>query len=422
MKFGFRTPSFKRSLSAATKGAAKRALMREIVPYYGKRGMGWSNPKKAAYNHLYNMTTASPIDIVLDKPKSSRQSSPQKEITQVDYENKANALTAYKRGLKQCEIPLALMDYIKDDISNINPIHKAIRRLHTYVSGYMNKPLSCGYDYCEMCDERLDNLQRINPNVKEICLYIIHYIRKGLSADDIFAILSKAMPKPFNGLDSLLGTIWVAKFRDKTYALEFELPSVVMFYEVDPKTLNPNTNNSYGLGYSVIDGIIKFRGGVYIGKACNFVSGRLDDSKLCIICSSLSPNREWVDFPIYFTRTTKQVVNLAIYVIAPTIDKISDKKRQTEESYKSEQLELSDTIEPQTKPVEIALTKETADINPQYNSVKTKQVSNANIIKSILMLLGVIAGFSLLIWIIAEFVFPVLLFGLIFFSFLFAKT
>ena len=114
-------------------------------------------------------------------------------------------------------------------------------------------------------------------------------------------------------------------------------------------------------------------------------------------------------------------MNLAIYDIAPTIDKISGKKRQTEESYKSEQLELSDTIEPQTKPVEIALTKETADINPQYNSVKTKQVSNANIIKSILMLLGVIAGFSLLIWIIAEFVFPVLLFGLIFLSFLFAK-
>ncbi len=208
MKFGFRTPSFKRSLSAATKGAAKRALMREIVPYYGKRGMGWSNPKKAAYNHLYNMTTANPIDIVLDRTKSTRISSPQKEVTQVDYENKANALTAYKRGLKQCEIPLALMDYIKDDISNTNPIHKAIRRLHTYVSGYMNKPISCGYDYCEMCDERLDNLQRINPNVKEICLYIVHYIRKGLSADDIFTILSKAMSKPFNGLDSLLGTIW----------------------------------------------------------------------------------------------------------------------------------------------------------------------------------------------------------------------
>ena len=418
MKFGFRTPSFKRSLSAATKGAAKRALMREIVPYYGKRGMGWSNPKKAAYNHLYNMTTANPIDIVLDKPKSSRQSSPQKEITQVDYENKANALTAYKRGLKQCEIPLALMDYIKDDISNTNPIHKAIRRLHTYVSGYMNKPLSCGYDYCEMCDERLDNLQRINPNVKEICQYIIHYIRKDLSADDIFAILSKAMPKPFNGLDSLLGTIWVAKFRDKTYALEFERPTGATIYEVDPKTLAPNTKNSYGLGYSVEDGVIKLSGYAYIG---NFISGRLDKDKLCIICSSLSPNREWVDSPIYFTRTTKQVVNLAIYDVAPMIDRISDKKKQTKESYQSEQLELCDTIEPQTKPLEIAPTKETANINTQYNSVKTKQVFNVNIIKSILMLLGVIAGFSLLIWIIAEFVVPVLLLGLICLSFLFAK-
>lgn len=72
MKFGFRTPSFKRSLSAATKGAAKRALMREIVPYYGKRGMGWSNPKKAAYNRVYNMTTASPIDIITDKSKGSK--------------------------------------------------------------------------------------------------------------------------------------------------------------------------------------------------------------------------------------------------------------------------------------------------------------------------------------------------------------
>ena len=72
MKFGLRTPSFKRSLSAATKGAAKRALMREIVPYYGKRGMGWANPKKAAYNSVYNMTTASPIDILTDKPKDRK--------------------------------------------------------------------------------------------------------------------------------------------------------------------------------------------------------------------------------------------------------------------------------------------------------------------------------------------------------------
>lgn len=190
MKFGFRTPSFKRSLSAATKGAAKRALMREIVPYYGKRGMGWSNPQKAAYNHLYNMTTANPIDIVLDRTKSTRMSSPQKEITQVDYENKANALAIYKRGLKQCEIPMALSEYIKDDILNDSPMYKAIRRLHSYVLGYMNKPMSCGFDYCDMCNERLLKLQRISPEVKEICLNIVKCIRRDLSANDIFMALS----------------------------------------------------------------------------------------------------------------------------------------------------------------------------------------------------------------------------------------
>ena len=63
MKFGLRTPSFKRSLSAATKGAAKRALMREIVPYYGKRGMGWANPKKAAYNKVYKKTSFGIMDL-----------------------------------------------------------------------------------------------------------------------------------------------------------------------------------------------------------------------------------------------------------------------------------------------------------------------------------------------------------------------
>ena len=67
MRYGFRTPSFKRSISAATKGAAKRALMREIVPNYDKRGMGWANPKKAAYNRVYNMTTANSFDIFTNK-------------------------------------------------------------------------------------------------------------------------------------------------------------------------------------------------------------------------------------------------------------------------------------------------------------------------------------------------------------------
>lgn len=58
MKFGLRTPSIKKSFSARTTGRAKRAIKKAIIPGYGKKGIGWlKNPKKAAYNKVYNKTT-----------------------------------------------------------------------------------------------------------------------------------------------------------------------------------------------------------------------------------------------------------------------------------------------------------------------------------------------------------------------------
>ena len=58
MKFGLRTPSIKRSISARTTGRAKRAIKKALIPGYGKKGIGWlKNPKKAAYNKVYNKTT-----------------------------------------------------------------------------------------------------------------------------------------------------------------------------------------------------------------------------------------------------------------------------------------------------------------------------------------------------------------------------
>lgn len=60
MKFGYRKPSIKKSFKARTTGRAKRAVKRSVVPGYGKKGMGWvKNPKKAAYNKVYNKTTRS---------------------------------------------------------------------------------------------------------------------------------------------------------------------------------------------------------------------------------------------------------------------------------------------------------------------------------------------------------------------------
>ncbi len=64
MKFGLRTPSFKKSFKARTTGRAKRAIKKALIPGYGKKGMGWiKNPKKAAYNKIYRKTSFSLWDL-----------------------------------------------------------------------------------------------------------------------------------------------------------------------------------------------------------------------------------------------------------------------------------------------------------------------------------------------------------------------
>ena len=63
MKFGMRTPSLKRSISARTTGRAKKAVKRAIIPGYGKKGMGLLHPKKALYNKVYRKTTFSIFDL-----------------------------------------------------------------------------------------------------------------------------------------------------------------------------------------------------------------------------------------------------------------------------------------------------------------------------------------------------------------------
>lgn len=64
MKFGMRKPSLKKSLSARTKGRAKRAVKKALIPGYGKKGTGFiKNPKKALYNKVYRKTTFSIFDL-----------------------------------------------------------------------------------------------------------------------------------------------------------------------------------------------------------------------------------------------------------------------------------------------------------------------------------------------------------------------
>lgn len=64
MKFGLRKPSIKKSFKARTTGKLKRRAKKTIIPFYGKKGMGWfKNPKRALYNKFYKKTTFSFWDL-----------------------------------------------------------------------------------------------------------------------------------------------------------------------------------------------------------------------------------------------------------------------------------------------------------------------------------------------------------------------
>ena len=62
MKFGIRTPNFKKSIAART--SAKR-FVRHKTGFKAPRGTGWiTNPKKALYNRVYNRTTVSATSLL----------------------------------------------------------------------------------------------------------------------------------------------------------------------------------------------------------------------------------------------------------------------------------------------------------------------------------------------------------------------
>lgn len=62
MKIGMRKPSLKKSISART---SPKRFLRHSLGIKAPRGWGWlTNPKKAAYNRVYNRTTFSLFDLL----------------------------------------------------------------------------------------------------------------------------------------------------------------------------------------------------------------------------------------------------------------------------------------------------------------------------------------------------------------------
>ena len=82
MKVGYRKPSLKKSIKARTTGKVKRQIKSNINPVYGKKGMGWINdPKKAAYNKVYNITTRSIFDDISYNSNNTKSHSNSKDAS-----------------------------------------------------------------------------------------------------------------------------------------------------------------------------------------------------------------------------------------------------------------------------------------------------------------------------------------------------
>lgn len=60
MKYGMRKPSWKRSLSARTKGRATRAVKKALIPGYGKKGM-LAAPQAQAVQHRLQEDHVQPV-------------------------------------------------------------------------------------------------------------------------------------------------------------------------------------------------------------------------------------------------------------------------------------------------------------------------------------------------------------------------
>lgn len=66
MKFGFRIPSFKKRFAART---SLKRVVRHSLGLKVPRGLGWfTNPKKAAYNRVYNRTTKGCLVMLIALP------------------------------------------------------------------------------------------------------------------------------------------------------------------------------------------------------------------------------------------------------------------------------------------------------------------------------------------------------------------
>lgn len=222
MKFGFRVPSFKRSLSAMTRGAVTRSLKKALLPGYGQKGKSYyTGFGKSAYNKVYNLTTASIFDLFTNRKPKRYIAESNKLEQQKKNREKLQAIAIRKDGLNQCDETIKFLKECEKTIFN-KSLQRAIKKVGSYSRKYMDKGVLCGEDLYTFASRELKKQEEtaIKGTTQYECKIAIDIINQLKQKTD-YALIIEDIKNKYN---------------EKTSS---ELPNKVITYP-EELTSNPN--------------------------------------------------------------------------------------------------------------------------------------------------------------------------------------
>lgn len=204
MKFGFRKPSLKKSISAMTTGQLNRSLKRMILPGYGKGY--YTSWKKGVYNRAYSLTTIDLFNIIFGKRICKERHQKTKQIEyyenrvkrcRQEYENSVARLkeldtrvASINANINECHHIIKFVKIIKNDVVSNKSLLKAIDRVESYILRYIDSSFPKKENVYLFLDRELSKLKEnaTKDTTKyecEIGLVILNQIKSKITIDKI---------------------------------------------------------------------------------------------------------------------------------------------------------------------------------------------------------------------------------------------
>lgn len=152
-----------------TTGRVKRSVKRQVMPFYGKKGVGWvKDPKKAAYNKVYKKTTIkspmpyfkSPLSV---KPAKSDHATPQKNSPSFDISNGMPETIA--TSSKALSVSSSNFEQLKQDLTEVYENRSRLKRqLAKAQTGYYLTFIFTSKDKKQAKKENIEHLKQAIDN------------------------------------------------------------------------------------------------------------------------------------------------------------------------------------------------------------------------------------------------------------------